>query len=454
MHRQLATTIALALAAPLIALLPAGSGHAADEPTAVYTVAKHDTLIGLGRTVLVSSRAWPEVAQLNRLPDPNRIWPGQQLTVPLRLLRSTALAATISQAQGDVRANSQAVRAGDLLRQGDRLSTADASSAVLQLADGSRVLVAPDSEAELQEHRRYSLKNVGSAAGNGEGLFAASMRLARGSLELVASKVLRAKPLEVNTPTAVIGVRGTEYRVHHDSAQATRTEVLSGAVRADARAASGADVAGGFGAALREAAAPTVVQLAPAPDLSRLATRLDEPALRMEVTLKAPSAAPAAIRVQLAADAAFERLLQDTRLAPGDMLSLAGLADGSYHLRIRQIDALGIEGFNAQQTLTLGSGGPAAVIQAPGPRHPVGPVGFAWAPIEGAVRYQLQVARDAEFLQLVHDDAQLSQPRSRVLLAEPGPCYWRVARISASGQRGVWTAPLPLLIERPVRPAP
>ena len=63
-----------------------GIGLAADEPSAVYTVSPNDTLIGLTRTVLISRDAWNEVAKLNQLPDPNRIYPGQRLNVPLRLL--------------------------------------------------------------------------------------------------------------------------------------------------------------------------------------------------------------------------------------------------------------------------------------------------------------------------------------------------------------------------------
>jgi len=59
-----------------------GLARAADEPMLAYTVSAHDTLIGLNRTLFASPKAWPEVARINRLPDPNKITPGQVLMVP------------------------------------------------------------------------------------------------------------------------------------------------------------------------------------------------------------------------------------------------------------------------------------------------------------------------------------------------------------------------------------
>src|SRR5260221_531269 len=66
--------------------------------------------------------------------------------------------------------------------------------------------------------------------------FAGTLRVLRGSVEVFATKVLRAKPLEVVTPTAVVGVRGTQYRVGFDTDANHRThaEVLEGVVRFDA----------------------------------------------------------------------------------------------------------------------------------------------------------------------------------------------------------------------------
>ena len=77
---------------PIAALLVRLSARAA-EPVVDFVVVKSDTLIGLSSNVLVSPAAWREVATLNRLPNPNRIVPGQLLRIPTRLLRSLIRAA-------------------------------------------------------------------------------------------------------------------------------------------------------------------------------------------------------------------------------------------------------------------------------------------------------------------------------------------------------------------------
>ena len=63
MKHPLLLLTALALAAPVLA----------QEATLVSTVRPQDTLIGLGRTVLVNPAAWREVARLNALPNPDFI---------------------------------------------------------------------------------------------------------------------------------------------------------------------------------------------------------------------------------------------------------------------------------------------------------------------------------------------------------------------------------------------
>ena len=251
-------------------------GAQAAEPVMSYTVTAKDTLIGLGRSLLADGASWPEVAHLNASRNPNLITPGQ---VPLRLLRSAQVAARVLSVEGDVRLDGKPVKAGDTLPPGQTLQTAAASSAVLLLGDGSRVKVAPLTETGLDEHRRFDLRPNAVAGEASEGLFASTMRLVRGSIEVLASKVQRAKPLEVTTPTAVIGVRGTEYRVHAQAAR-SGTEVLEGKVRADANDADGADVPAGFGAALLAGVAPTVVALPPAPDLSGVPARFERPLVR------------------------------------------------------------------------------------------------------------------------------------------------------------------------------
>jgi hypothetical protein len=492
------------------------------DPLAPYAVQPGDTLIGLGRSMLVPPSAWREVARLNKLPNPNRIQPGQTLLIPLRLLRGSDAPAQVVGTTGDVRLDGQALAVAAsgatpaVLHVGQLLTTAASSSAVVQLGDGSRVQIAPGSEFGLGESRLYVLRPAhggtkaaaqqgaatpslaGAAAStsapagaatatdasvaDGEGLFAHTMRLIQGSIEVFATKVLRAKPLEVETPTAVIGVRGTDYRVQAgpaalgvaaappasaaaalapaaDADQSTRTEVLTGLVRADTVAAapgtpaaqanppalsqaslpagpaSGADVPAGFGAALRPGQPPTVVPLLPAPDLTGVPARFERPVVRIEW----PSAGLPA-RVQVAADNGFERVVRDEIVPPGAPARLLGLDDGTWQLRVRSIDAQGIEGRDAQRAFTL-----KARPEPPAPSEPaaraklsVGSVHFAWAENLQATHYRIEVAQDAGFAQPVFQAQDWTGGQQQVTLDQPGAYFWRLGSVRADGDQGPW----------------
>lgn len=426
------------------ALVNAATPAAAPGETMLdYTVVPGDTMIGRGNSLLRSPSDWREVARINHLPDPNRIRPGQVLRIPQRMLRSTPVPARLVSAEGDVRVEGAAATAGTAVAPGQRLAAATASSAVLQLGDGSRVKLTPGSEAMLAEHRRFDLKpNATAGDGSGDSVFASSMRLLRGGVEVLATKVLRAKPLEVETPTAVIGVRGTEYRVHLDDAAgtasdtATGTEVLDGRVRADlAQSAAGADVAAGQGARLKPGQPPVVAALAPAPDLAAVPTRFERPVLRFKLPGETLG-----LRVQVAADAAFDRIVRDERFAPGAEVRIAGLDDGAWQLRVRRVDAQGIEGFDARREITLKARPepPAALAPTPRAKLPVGPVALAWAENTEASAYRVEVARDAAFAQVVQRFDDLPRAQAEATLAEPGVYQWRLASVRAGGDRGPW----------------
>lgn len=421
----------------------------ADELVLHYTVTPRDTLIGLGHNLLVNDSAWPEVAKLNALRDPNFITPGQVLKVPLRLLRGAQVPAKVLSVEGDVRLDGQPVKAGDALPQGPTLQTATASSALLQLGDGSRIKLMPQSEAGLDEHRRFDLRANTAAGEASEGLFASTMRLVRGSIEVLASKVQRAKPLEVTTPTAVIGVRGTEYRVHAQAALSS-TEVLEGKVRAEAQDAEGVEVPAGYGAALQAGVAPTVVALAPAPDLGGVPARFERPLVRF-----ASPAPESALRVQVASDGKFEHLVRDQRLAAGREVRIAGLDDGPWYLRVRRVTAPGVEGYDAQRSFLLQARPEPPAPMAPrlAAKLPVGSVPLAWAENPQADHYRLQVATDPGFAQPLLDRPAVTGAKTELSLTQAGSYHWRVASVRANGEQGPWSDTL-LFELRPLPEAP
>ncbi len=441
--------LALALSTALPVL------HAAPVPTTLadtllpYTVTNHDTLIGLNRTLFAAPGVWKDVSRINHLPDSNRIKPGQVLLVPARYLHNKVVPARLLSAFGDVRIADKPAAAGVAFNVGDTIRTGESSTAVVLLADGSHVKLAPDTEGRLDEQRRFQIK--ATAAAIDDGLVAASLRLLSGSIEVFASKVLRARPLEVSTPTAVIGVRGTTYRVRNDVTPATAaasevnasaTEVLEGQVHAQvgASATQSVDVPAHFGASLEAGKKPLVLPLPPAPDLSALPALFDHLPIRFHLAGNWP------LRVQVANDAVFDHIQLDLHVAAGDDVRIPQLADGTWHLRARRINPEGLEGLDAVRDFQLRARPESPFLLDPpaNAKRPVGDVTLRWTQNPDAANYVVEVARDARFTQVAWSDQNVRgeqivfHPVDTDFGAADGVYWWRVVSVNADGRRGAW----------------
>lgn len=413
---------------------------AAQDAAVDFRVSPRDTLIGLSERVFTSRAAWREIARLNRLPDPNRIYPGQVLRVPVRLMRTTALPVQVTSTVGDVRAGGVAIEPGATLAEGQALQTGANASAVLALADGSRVRVPPSSLAEVIASRAYASETEAAQAAT-NGWFAGTLRMLRGSVEVLASKVKRVAPLEVTTPTAVVGVRGTEYRVHFDAdANVTRSEVLDGGVSfAPADRTAAVELRGGFGAALgAESRAPVPAALLAAPDLGAMPELFERPLVRFALPAEKDT-----VRVQVAVDPAFDKIVDDQRVPAGTDVRIANLADARWYLRARRLDGQGIEGYDAARPFVLKARPEPPASNAPrsGAKQPVGAVEFAWSPNLEAASVRLQVARDAAFTDLVLQREGLAGTSARAEIADAGSYFWRLASTRGDGDRGPFGDP-------------
>ncbi|CAN5908820.1 hypothetical protein BH11PSE8_BH11PSE8_00120 [soil metagenome] len=435
------------LLASMLAISAAPANSA--EPMVEWTVTEGDTLTSLSQNLLVSPQSWREVARLNRLPNPALVVPGQVLRLPLRLVKSTALEARVISVVGDVRAGGNPVAQGSALPTGQALQTGPGSSAVIELSDGSRVQLPPSSLAEVVANRQYGASpgavpaGPGSASGPSASWFAGALRVLRGSVEVFATKVLRAKPLEVTTPTAVVGVRGTHYRVTvgDQGTQPTRSEVLEGLVRFERPdRVFGADLAAGYGATIDSAVpAPIVKALPAAPDLSAMPARFERPLVRFELPGETSP-----VRVQVAQDSSFEKVIGDQRVPAGTDVRISGLDDGNWFLRARRIDDAELEGFDASRPFVLKARPepPATLTPRASSKQTAGSVKFAWAQNTEARNARLQVAQDPGFTRLVLDGNRIADASQALLIDTPGTYYWRMASVRANGDQGPFGDPL------------
>lgn len=97
------------------------------------------------------------------------------------------------------------VTAGTLLRAGDRIVTGTPGGVGIVLADDTLVTAGPGSRVELADVKFDPTTHEGNLV----------VRLFRGMLHVVTGLIGKQKPenVRIETPTAVMGVRGTEFIV-------------------------------------------------------------------------------------------------------------------------------------------------------------------------------------------------------------------------------------------------
>jgi hypothetical protein len=432
-----------------VSLLSTAGGWAHAQTAAAeadwrYRVVRGDTLIALTEAWLAPGKTWRDLQALNRVADPLRLMPGSTLCMPVAWLRREASVAEAVFVKGDVQrqrgALSEALASGATLHSGDRIRTGAQASASLRFADGSRLLIPPESEVALAQ-----LLVLGRGA-----LPAVRLDLAKGGADhRVAPNAQRVPLYELRTPHVNLGVRGTEFRVQA-AGSATRMQVISGAVHADGLVPN---VAAGQGL-LAEGTARHVAPLLPAPDLASLARTAER--LPLQLRWAASPAGAVAWRAQLYAKGDFDRLLLDARVGePATAWAEAReLADGDYTLRLRGIDAHGQEGAAADADIQLQARPEPPFIRSPAPAAVsyTGAMALAWTRNTAAPDVRLQIARDADFNDLVLQPPPLAAAGYEAALPE-GSYHWRVASVEASGRAGPF-GPAQTFEIQPPPPAP
>ena len=199
--------------------------RAADEEVLQLKVAKGDSLINVCKKYLEDPNQWTEVARANGLKNPDRIYPGQTLIIPVSLLKGTLLDARVTFIKGDVIFQGKEtedwtkLNLNDLVKQGSTIKTGDRSAAEITFEDGDSFFLRPNTTLGITSAQRkgafYSMRK----------LFLQKGRTLIRTIPLTGKK----SAFEVSSHNAVAGVRGTEFRASVDAEDITRMEVLKGA---------------------------------------------------------------------------------------------------------------------------------------------------------------------------------------------------------------------------------
>ena len=397
------------------------------SPEWLYSIRPGDTLIHFGQRHLINPDDWHTLQKINHIKNPYRMPVGSKMRVPLNLLKQGPTQAEVVLALGDVYMlkgdkSRRIVVIGQQLEVGAELQTGAKSKLNIRFADGSIVTMQPNTVLKLDTLSMYS----------GGAMVDTKLRLQQGGVEIEANpKHVPGNSMQIFTPTAVAAVRGTEFRVFTES-RTIWQETLNGQVALSA-AGNEVSVAKGYGT-LSENGQPPLppVELLPAPNTEQLPVKFEsEPIL-----FNMPSQQNAQTWIgKLYKEAQLNTLLAES-VSQSMRLDFGDIADGQYYLKVRAKDKQGLEGYDAVHVFMLNARpfAPQAIYPQPAQIIRESKPVLSWASINQASAYLIELARDADFKQVLEMKQVASNQFEPEKTLQPGQYFWRLASLDGTDQ--------------------
>ena len=393
-----------------------------------YTVIKNDSFERIYQKYLDKRASILALSELNHHKLSKKLQPNQILIIPFEMLKKLPVSAEVLLANGDVTATSvqgndkHTVNKCELLSAGTSLLTGKNSLAKIRFADGSMTNVQSNSNLNIKSSFQYA----------GIETYVIELKLAQGRTDTTANPTHQiGNRMQIETPSAVAAVRGTEFRVGADGDLALQ-ETLEGQV---GFSAAGQEVllAKGFGSAVEKDKAPLPpIALPDAPDVSTFANQFDALLVVFNLT---PQADAVAYVAQLALDPDFTQILNE-QLIKSTQLSFDHLPNGQYYLKIRAQEQHGLQGKDAIHAFNV------KLLPPPPPPPellepldetviPLAPTTLRWTAVPQAHSYFVQIARDVSFENKIFERVASFNQLTINHSFGSGQFYWRVAVLSA-----------------------
>ena len=178
--------------------------------------------------------------------------------------------------------------------------------------------------------------------------------------------------------------------------------------------------------------------LLPAPATGNLPIRLE--AVPVVFNMSAQDGAVAWLG-KVSNEPQFNNIL-DEQLSQGSNLSFSDLPDGKYYLKVRAKDKQGLEGYDATHEFNLNARPFAPKAAAPAQAATIREANpeLTWTKIEQANEYLLELARDADFKQMLDSRRVVNTAYKIEKNLEPGQYFWRLASIDNATDQGPYAA--------------
>ncbi len=424
----------------------------------LHTVRPGDSFWSICAELVDEPLCWQKLPGHNpQVSNPRQLPPGSQVKIPVEWLKAPPVPAAVEFVRGQAflerrsgerkrvqpgaalgegetylstrnqDMNRIALTAGEQLYMGDRIITSD-GSVLLRFADNSSFLVRANSElvlARLSAHGQT-------------GMIDTHMRLNRGSGRAKVNSRDGKSRFRISTPAAIAAARGTEFSISAEGGEngtgsILRNEVLEGTV--DVSAAGDVQAVGaGFGTIAEQGQPPRPpVKLLAATELN-IAETVDLP-----FTLSwTPVENAQTYLVDVFSGSTTEQLLRSSDTTR-QQVHFADLPAGAYTFVVRAVDAIGLKGMPAQQSvqasLTLATPNLAAEgIMVDGEQ-----VTIEWPAVENAESYKVQVSRDSNFSDIV-EEISVNVASTSLQLPEGQQYFTRVQAIYPAYGAGEFSA--------------
>ena len=418
----------------LFVFLPA-LAVASSSQTIEISITKGDNLVNIGNRYLADPNKWREVARVNSLRNPDLIYPGQKLIVPVELLRGVPFDGLVTFVKGFadlyIRASGEwkELRLNDRIGQGSRIRTGDESTIEITFEDDASLLLRSNTSLDLASIQKKSTFHR---------LYILFLDIGR-TISKVRRITGKEPRFEIHTPSAVAAARGTEFRASVDVKATTRCEVLKGTVGVEGRKQA-VEVREGEGTIIRKDEPPIEPKkLLPPPGVVNLKPLYK--AMPVEFSFEEIEGA-IFYRVMLGRDKTFKDVIKEKVIKPEEKLKIIGLEDGSYFLQSRTIDGVGLEGTASETFVVNVRVNPLPpFIQSPvdGAEYREKTVQFRWLKVPDAVKFHIQVAQDPEFTVITEERSDVTDSQYKTGVLDFKTYYFRARSIAKDGYEGVWS---------------
>ena len=400
----------------------------------IYTVKAGDTLWSISQLKLEGAMSWSHLLKLNGITNPKMLKPGVKLTVPMGAVKTFASQAVVVKVSGESNVfiasigSELSIKTGMLLVSGDQITTGADGAVLLSLTDDSVVVIQENSQVKLNE-----ISTLAEAQGQE---LKVNIQVERGGIEVRANPHKRnGSRYQIKSPISNTSVRGTTFSLETD-AEATTMGVLSGLV--DMENSHGkVSVPGEMGTKVTADSPPLPpVKLLAAPKLI-----LPEVISLLPHKVKIPAdAAAVQYEVKISPDGDF--IQRELAVLVGSEFNIpATLVAGMYYLRVKAVDQYGLKGNPTIRTFIVEPPLAKPIVKSPSlnaVKH-VGKVIFTWDTVQLAQKYKVEVSENTLFSQPLFAESLISTSTTTINLPTAGEYFFRLAGLSAAGNRGNWS---------------